>query len=186
MKDERLTLVDVRYNGKMFWTPHRMYASECLIDVTDYPYDQHTCSLWFQSLGIRGSRLQIRPYTISVPFDLDTYIGSYKMSKEWDVSNNITEWFAEPREEGAILMWSRRNALRFKITLKRRVGFKAMLVMVPCLILSFMCCMVFGLPPERPDRHMLGKIRKQTLSSYIRDCHLLFILSLCILWPYST
>ena len=146
-----------------------MYASGCLIDVTDYPYDQHTCSLWFQSLGIMNAQFLIKPYTISVPFDLDTYIASYKMAKEWDLMDNVTEWFEQPREEGAILMYSRRNALRFQITLRRRVGFKAMLVMVPCLILSFMCCMVFGLPPERPDRHMLGKKRKQTKTVFLHS-----------------
>ena len=142
----------------MFWTPHRMYNSGCLIDVTEYPYDQHTCVLWFQSLSIISSQLNLLPYTISVPFDLDTYIESYKMAQQWDLLNNITERFATPREEGAILMYSRRVALRFKITLRRRVGFRSYLVMVPCLLLSFMTCMVFGLPPERPDRHMLGML----------------------------
>ena len=71
--------------------------------------------------------------------------------------NNITERFATPRDEGAVLMYSGRVALRFKLTLRRRAGFRAYLVMAPCMLLSLMTCLMFCLPPERPDRTMLGQ-----------------------------
>ena len=77
---------------------------------------------------------------------------------------NTTERVTKPREHGAILMYSRRVSLKFSLTLKRRVGFTAYLVMMPCAFLSLMTTVIFCLPTERPDRHMLGEVLFSALS----------------------
>ena len=46
--------------------------------------------------------------------------------------------------------------LRFSLTLRRRAGFRAYLLTVPCVVLGAMSILVFALPAERPDRHSLG------------------------------
>ena len=46
---------------------------------------------------------------------------------------------------------------RFTLTLQRRKGYLAHLLMLPCVFLVCMNLIVFCLPPERPDRHTLGK-----------------------------
>ena len=78
-------------------------------------------------------------------------------SQDWDIIGNRSERVENPRDEGAILNYSRRVALRFTLVLRRRVGFTALLVMLPCVLLSFVVPVIFCLPPERPDRHMMGE-----------------------------
>ncbi len=54
-------------------------------------------------------------------------------------------------------MFSHRRTLRFSLTLKRRAGFQAYLLTLPCVVLGGLSVLVFSLPPERPDRHALGE-----------------------------
>ena len=80
----------------------------------------------------------------------------------WEIIGNNTERVAVPRNS-VILMWSRRAALKFTLTLKRRPSFTSYLLRFPVVVLSFMAILIFCLPPERPDRHMFGKQNKHLL-----------------------
>ena len=157
MVDERLSGIRVKSDGQIFWTPHRVYHIPCLIDMEKYPWDEYSCHLWFQSLAYSTSRLKIKPY-MPTPFDLDTYLGGFKESDEWEIISNTSQSFAVPRHVGAILMFSRRNALRMTLTLRRRMSYTTYLLTWPCFVLSGMSCLVFCLPPHRPDRHAIGKV----------------------------
>ena len=155
LKEQRADL-SVRSDGRVFWTPQRRFSSACLIDVTEYPYDRHTCEMWFQSMSNSHNNLNLSIYNNS-PLDLDTYLSSYKFSQEWDIVSNTSERHNRPRDVGMILMYSRRAALRFSLTSQRRPGFKAMLLIVPCTLLSFLFPLIFCFPVDRPDRHTLGE-----------------------------
>ena len=45
---------------------------------------------------------------------------------------------------------------RFTLTLKRRPGFRARFLIIPCVVLGCLSVLVFALPPERPDRHTIA------------------------------
>ena len=62
--------------GGIFWITHKVFKSACLFDVTDYPFDQHECHLWFQSLSYQSKKLNPN----AVIFDLDTYLSDFKVS----------------------------------------------------------------------------------------------------------
>ena len=51
-----------------------------MVNLTNYPFDSHTCDLWFQSLVNPDWDLNPQIYGPSPPFDLDTYITSFKTS----------------------------------------------------------------------------------------------------------
>ena len=89
----------VKHTGKVFWAPHYQFESACLIDVTNYPYDQHSCDMWFQSMSIYSWDLDIRAYNNS-PWDLETYLSSFKESQEWEVISNTTERISSSKSEG--------------------------------------------------------------------------------------
>ena len=91
------------------------------------------------------------------PWDLETYLGSFKESQEWAIAMNTTQRFEKSRDVGVLLKFSRRTALRFSLTLSRRLGYTCHLLMMPCIFLVSMTLVVFCLPPERPDRHSLGE-----------------------------
>ena len=97
------------------------------------------------------------------PWDLETYLASFQKSQEWEIVENVTERFEKSRDVGVLLKFSRRVALRFTITAQRRLGYTCHLLMLPCVFLGCMTLVVFCLPPERPDRHTLGKNDIQNL-----------------------
>ena len=76
--------------------------------------------------------------------------------QEWEILTNSSERVRRPREGDVILMYSQRVSLKFTLSLRRRLGFTALLVMLLCVFLSFLIPLIFCLPPERPDRHMIG------------------------------
>jgi hypothetical protein len=78
--EERPVAVQVRYDGRVFYAPHRVFRSGCLVDLTHYPFDVHTCELWIQSASRYSWDLELRPYP-HAPFDLDTYLDSFKEAK---------------------------------------------------------------------------------------------------------
>ena len=108
--------------------------------------------------------------------DLSTYLGEYKEAQEWQITHNNTDRVLTPRDEGVVLMYSRRVALKFTLSMKRVPGFKALLLTMPCLLLSLLTIVVFVLSPDRPDRHMLGVYcpqNQKAVSVYLKSKHLL-------------
>ncbi len=103
--------------------------------------------------------MDLQPYQTSAgstSFDLDTYLSDFKKADEWEIINNFSKRVRRPIEEGEKLMFSRKVTLRFTLEIRRRVGFTAYLLFVPCIVLGCMSILVFVLPPERPDRHAIG------------------------------
>ncbi len=150
--------LQITSNGHVFWAPYRKYKSACLIDVTNYPFDEHTCHMWFQSMANYNWNLDLHEYYKS-PFELDTYISSLRHTRRWDIRNNHTQRFNRSHDAGVLLMYANRVSLRFSLTLVRRPGFKDLLLVIPCLLLSLMIPLIFCLPSERPDRNTMGKWR---------------------------
>lgn len=155
--EDRHVALQVKYNGQVFWAPQSVHSSACLIDLTNYPYDSHTCHMWYQCTANYYFFVDLQPYYKS-PMDITTFLDEYKQSTEWEILINDTERVPRPVDEGVTLMYSNRVSLRFSLTVRRRPGFKALLLMLPCVMLSLLTSVVFSIPPERPDRHMLGKL----------------------------
>ena len=42
----------LKHTGYVWWLVHRTHKSACLFDVTNYPFDEHTCHMWFQSIEV--------------------------------------------------------------------------------------------------------------------------------------
>ena len=151
---QRLADVVVKCDGSVFWVTHRIYESSCIIDLSDYPFDQQRCDLWFQSLTHSGSELRLDIYLPG--FDLETQLTGFQESDQWEITSNTSEVVSSPATRGEILVFSRRRSIRLQLGLKRRPGFTAYILTVPCVVLSGMTLIVFLLPQERPDRHMIG------------------------------
>ena len=58
--DERHVDFKVNHTGGIFWTPQRVLKSACLIDVTQYPFDKHTCNMWFQFITYPSTQVTLK------------------------------------------------------------------------------------------------------------------------------
>ena len=161
---ERLGDVVIHSNGKVFWISHKAFQSACIIDLTHYPHDIQTCDLWFQSLVYPDDDVFLEVYPPGI--DLQTQLSGFRETDEWEVVANISAVIRTPRDEGEQLVFSRRRSIRKRLVLRRRPGFTAYLVTLPCVVLSAMTTLVFMIPPQRTDRHLIGQLENQfTLDS---------------------
>ena len=85
----RIADVKVYNSGKIFWLQHRVLQSACLVDLRDYPYDQQTCHLWFQSLSYSSSSLDLQPYLPG--FDYETYLSEFQVRSLVDILGRMRQ-----------------------------------------------------------------------------------------------
>ncbi len=58
----------LKSNGYTWWLVHRIHRSACLFDITNYPFDEHTCHMWFQSLevSLRQEMINETPFGVQL------------------------------------------------------------------------------------------------------------------------
>lgn len=160
-------------NGEVLWVPPAIYQSSCTIDVTYFPFDQQTCimkvcvsvglssclagsssftipcsSLQFGSWTFNGDQVSLALYNNKNFVDLS----DYWKSGTWDiievpaylnvydsVGNNPTE-----------------TDITFFITIRRKTLFYTVNLILPTVLISFLCVLVFYLPAEAGEKVTLG------------------------------
>ena len=153
--NERSADVILSSEGAAFWVSHKTFESACLMDLTYYPFDEQSCVLWFQSLTSNSEKLVLEIYPPG--FDIKTLLSDFREADTWEITASSAEVIRYPSDEGEVLVYSRRRSIRIRLTLKRRPGFTAYLLTVPCVVLSCMKLLVFALPAEGLERHSAGK-----------------------------
>ena len=118
-----------------------------------------------------------------IPWTPVSIWGEYQDVAEWEILMNTSRRVPKPKDEGVMLMFSRRVSLQFTLTMKRRPGFKSFFLTLPCVVLSLLTTVIFGLSPERPDRHTLGKTQSKSNYQTIKS-RLLLGLDLWNKWPW--
>ena len=153
--NERSADVILSSEGAAFWVSHKTFESACLMDLTYYPFDEQSCVLWFQSLTSNSEKLVLEIYPPG--FDIKTLLSDFREADTWEITASSAEVIRYPSDEGEVLIYSRRRSIRIRLTLKRRPGFTAYLLTVPCVVLSCMKLLVFALPAEGLERHSAGR-----------------------------
>ncbi|KAK2716449.1 acetylcholine receptor subunit beta-like 1 [Artemia franciscana] len=133
--------------GEVLWVPPAIYQSSCTIDVTYFPFDQQTCVLKFGSWTFNGDQVSLQLY-LHKPF---VDLSDYWKSGTWDIievpaylnenigDNNQTE-----------------TDLTFYITIRRKTLFYTVNLILPTVLISFLCVLVFYLPAEAGEKITLG------------------------------
>lgn len=128
--------------------PPAIYQSSCTIDVTYFPFDQQTCIMKFGSWTFNGDQVSLALYNNKNFVDLS----DYWKSGTWDIievpaylnvydgnSNNPTE-----------------TDITFFITIRRKTLFYTVNLILPTVLISFLCVLVFYLPAEAGEKVTLG------------------------------
>ncbi|XP_023240037.1 acetylcholine receptor subunit beta-like 1 isoform X1 [Centruroides sculpturatus] len=138
------------YNsGQVMWVPPAIYQSSCTIDVTYFPFDQQRCVMKFGSWTFNGDQVSLNFYDDSHWVDLS----DYWKSGTWDiveapaflnVYNNSKS--GQPTE----------TDISFYITIRRKTLFYTVNLIMPTMLISFLCVLVFYLPAEAGEKVTLG------------------------------
>ena len=100
---------------------------------------------------------------VSAGIDLSTFQSDYKDSSGWDIVNVTAQRKIMPseKEDPNFIV------LTFDINMKRKMVFSTYILTLPCVFLACLTLVVFWLPPDRPDRTMLGKCFFKPQSLYL-------------------
>ncbi|GBP91016.1 Acetylcholine receptor subunit beta-like 1 [Eumeta japonica] len=120
--------------------------SSCTIDVTYFPFDQQTCIMKFGSWTFNGDQVSLALYNDKNFVDLS----DYWKSGTWDIIEvpaylNIYEG-SHPTE----------TDITFYIIIRRKTLFYTVNLILPTVLISFLCVLVFYLPAEAGEKVTLG------------------------------
>ncbi|XP_045156998.2 acetylcholine receptor subunit beta-type unc-29-like [Mercenaria mercenaria] len=156
----------VRYNvssGYCKWYPRMIINAACTPDMTYYPFDKQICTLTVTPWNRNVTELTLSPLTN----ELNTV--NLEKSGQWDVSETSTEAYIGTSN-------TTRYNIDFKITIKRKPLFLALVIVLPVLLLSLLTGFLFLLPPGSGSRVGFGitcflsfVVLLQTLMSFMPE-----------------
>ncbi len=123
-----------------------LFQSSCTIDVTYVPFDQQTCIMKFGSWTFTGDQVSLSLYNNKDYVDLS----DYWKSGTWDIIEvpaylNVHN-DSIPTE----------TDITFYITIRRKTLFYTVNLILPTVLISFLCVLVFYLPAEAGEKVTLG------------------------------
>ncbi|KAJ6219373.1 hypothetical protein RDWZM_005185 [Blomia tropicalis] len=128
-------------DGTVIWLPPAIYQSSCQIDVTYFPFDQQRCVMKFGSWTFNGDQVNLAFLNNKSHVDLS----DYWKSGTWDIVDvpaylNVynNSKLGKPTE----------TDISFYITIRRKTLFYTVNLILPTVLISFLCILVFYLPSE--------------------------------------
>ncbi|CAG5128833.1 unnamed protein product [Candidula unifasciata] len=133
-------LIRATSQGNMTWEPPGIFETHCDVDVTFYPFDAQVCVVevtsWAQTMQ------QIDLYASSSKIDL----ADYEESGEWDVLGSWTD--RRLLTDGA----DTHSEVTFSIKLLRKPMYYVTTILIPVMVTSILCIVVFLLPAESGEK----------------------------------
>ncbi|KAG0725665.1 Acetylcholine receptor subunit beta-like 1 [Chionoecetes opilio] len=138
-------------HGEVLWVPPAIYQSSCTIDVTYFPFDQQTCLMKFGSWTFNGDQVSLSLYNEKDFVDLS----DYWKSGTWDIVE-------VPAFLNVMTNTPTETDITFYITIRRKTLFYTVNLILPTVLISFLCILVFYLPAEAGE-----KVRKYSIGQII-------------------
>lgn len=139
----------IHHDGHIEWIPPAIFQSTCRIDVTYFPFDQQRCEMIFGSWTYTGHAVTLKFYKNRDFVELS----DFWKSGTWDIvevpgclqSYNGSKW-GVPTE----------SQITYYITIRRKTLFYTVNLILPTVLISFLCILVFYLPAEAGEKVTLG------------------------------
>ncbi len=119
-----------------------MQFSVCFLDITNFPYDIHNCSLTYRSWTYDHSKVILAFKDDAPQMDMSSYI-------------NSNEWKVIPLQANKIITDEAFSLLTYTMTIQRKGGLYGYILILPCVLLSAATMVVFWIPPESPAKMIL-------------------------------
>jgi hypothetical protein len=122
--------------------PATMQFSVCFLDITNFPFDIHQCSLTYRSWTYDQNKVILAFKENISAIDMTSYL----------VSN---EWKVTPIEAKHTITNDTFSLLTYTMIIQRKGGLYGYILILPCLLLSVATMVVFWIPPESPAKMIL-------------------------------
>uniref|UniRef100_A0A2C9LN65 Neurotransmitter-gated ion-channel ligand-binding domain-containing protein n=1 Tax=Biomphalaria glabrata TaxID=6526 RepID=A0A2C9LN65_BIOGL len=136
--------VFITNDGVANWVPGSLIPVSCELQMTDYPFDEQTCTITFFAMQYTTSELVFVAISSEVLLDFFVTHGEWELK---DTGLNVTElisgtWVA--------------SAIQLKFKLKRRPTFLLINIVLPVVFLSFLNLLVFVIPADSGEKISYG------------------------------
>ena len=118
-----------------------MQFSVCFLDITNFPFDIHQCSLTYRSWTYDHTKVILEFKDNTPAMDMSSYL----VSNEWRVTP--LEAIKSSNETFSLLTYS--------MVIQRKGGLYGYILILPCVLLSAATMVVFWIPPESPAKMIL-------------------------------
>ncbi|CAF0905360.1 unnamed protein product [Adineta ricciae] len=142
LKDWREISAVIQSTGDVLYVPAIMQFSICFLDITNFPFDIHQCSLEYRSWTYDNTKVELEFKDNKKSMDMTSYI----------VSN---EWKIDQLEAEKSLANGTFSLLKYTLIIERKGGLYGYILILPCLLLSAATMVVFWIPPESPAKMIL-------------------------------
>ncbi|XP_070543505.1 neuronal acetylcholine receptor subunit alpha-7-like [Ptychodera flava] len=140
------TNIVVSSTGECLWIPPGIFKSTCIIDVSNFPFDEQVCQLKFGSWTFDGFQLNL------VKLWETGDVSNFMENGEWDLVDIPairTELFypccPEPFPD-----------ITFHIKMRRKTLYYNFNLVLPCILMSALTLLSFTLPPDSGEKLALG------------------------------
>jgi nicotinic acetylcholine receptor len=120
--------------GHVTWYPGGQFKTVCTFDVKRYPFDEQTCTV---NIGPWQTSVKEQ---ILIPGKDGFSLNYFEINGEWDISSTMID----VTEDAEYNM----QVHNYKLVLQRRPQTIVTNVVIPVLVLTFLNCLVFLLPPS--------------------------------------
>ncbi|XP_059165692.1 neuronal acetylcholine receptor subunit alpha-3-like [Physella acuta] len=134
--DEDSIPLRIDNSGTVSWNPPGLLTVSCNMDISYFPWDQHTCAIQVTSFGYTVQELDIKVYGSGVDITYFNPDGEWVLEENW---TNRTTFTGDNYQYTKIYYY-------FKMT--RRPLYYGLNYLLPVLITSFLIIFVFVLPAE--------------------------------------
>ncbi|GMR54310.1 hypothetical protein PMAYCL1PPCAC_24505, partial [Pristionchus mayeri] len=158
-----ITKAEVRYDGRVTWTPPVVYNSMCKINVEWFPYDEQYCDMKFGSWTYAGSQLDLIHLMADEVVEVQTPEGI-----EWTVERGIDiSEYQESVEFDLLSVVGKRHEkyypccdypsidITYYLNIRRKKLFYTVNLVTPCFGLATLTSFVFYLPCESHQKLQL-------------------------------
>ena len=129
----------INHYGLVTWVPEIRLHTKCSIKVRDFPFDKQCCEISFYSWAHTAKQMTIKQFGDKHT----TNISHASTNTEWKIydtcASNITI------RTGENLDWW---VTTYAIYIKRNSLYHIYTLMMPAIVLSFLSCLLFLLPPD--------------------------------------
>ena len=119
-----------------------MQFSVCFLDITNFPYDIHQCSLLYRSWTYDHTKVVLLFKQDTPAMDMSSYL-------------NSNEWKVIPLPARKTVTSDAFSLLTYTLIIQRKGGLYGYILILPCLLLSASTMVVFWIPPESPAKMIL-------------------------------
>ena len=136
--------VIVRSDGFTSWVPGSIFHVSCKLDLTNYPFDEQTCSLDMMVMDFSPSKMKFVALTKTAGLHFFTENGEWQV-KSTNVSTELLTVTNDPL-----------SSIVVTFKLRRRPEFLVLSVLLPIVFLSLLNLMVFVIPVDSGEKIGFG------------------------------